>query len=166
MKRHIINFILAGAALISASCSQKETELEISLSVKFDPDIFPRNFVICNIGTDLMREKHESLSAFNLVSFGDAFGIVRIERAGSGEAEVEKIMVPGSRAERMGRVALFPSELIQPKIDKIFTWKNRKNNLAHKQPFLLSLYITNFTGRMPAFQGILSHAIYQNATSF
>ena len=36
MKRHIINFILAGAALISASCSQKETELEISLSDKFE----------------------------------------------------------------------------------------------------------------------------------
>ena len=36
MKRHIINFILAGAALISASCSQKKTELEISLSDKFE----------------------------------------------------------------------------------------------------------------------------------
>lgn len=83
------------------------------------------------IGTDLMGEEHKALAAFHLMWYGFSLRIFGIQSAGAGQAVVKKIVVPGSRAEGLGRVTLLPAELIQSQIDKIFTWKNRKNHFAH-----------------------------------
>ena len=41
-------------------------------------------------------------------------------------------MISGSRTVGVGRLTLFPAELVQAHINKIFVWKNRKEYITHK----------------------------------
>ena len=57
--------------------------------------------------------------------------VFRDEPACAGQAQMEQIVVSGSRPKRMRRVAAFPAELIESQVNKILTWKYGKNDLAH-----------------------------------
>jgi hypothetical protein len=121
-----------------------------------------------------MGKEHESLAAQHLILYGFALCVFGVQGAGTGQAVVEQIMVPGSRAERMGGIALFPAELVQSQIDKIFTWKNGKDHFAHKSPHLAFLFGKSIC--FPLFSAIsflnqvimnkkrLKNIIYQNAS--
>ena len=80
----------------------------------------------------------------------------------------------GVLGQLMGGIALFPAELVQSQIDKIFTWKNGKDHFAHKSPHLAFLFGKSIC--FPLFSAIsflnqvimnkkrLKNIIYQNAT--
>lgn len=86
-----------------------------------------------------MGKNHKALSAFNLKGIGFFPAVLGVEDACSGDAVMEQIMISGSGAEGMRGIALFPAELIQTQIYKIFIWKDREDNFTHKI-LLLSLF--------------------------
>lgn len=47
-------------------------------SVKFNPDVFPREGFVSNVHCNLIGENHKSLTAFNRVSMGDAFCVIGV----------------------------------------------------------------------------------------
>jgi hypothetical protein len=108
--------------------------------VEFQPGVFPGKLLIGDIGGYLVGEQEKALAALDLVFVGFAFGGLRVEPARAGQAQVEEIVVSGSRAIGMGRVALLPAELIESKVNKILAWKDGKNYLAHKIPLCVILY--------------------------
>ena len=53
-------------------------------SVEFQPDVFPRQLLVGNIGGDLIGEDHEPLHAFDRVGLGDTLAVVCHQGAGAG----------------------------------------------------------------------------------
>ena len=58
-------------------------------AVKFNPCVFPGEILIRYVGSDLTGKEHKSLAAFDLKGLCDAVGIIRHQRAGSGNDVVE-----------------------------------------------------------------------------
>ena len=82
-------------------------------SVKFDPDIFPGEVFVSDIHIDLLGKDHESLSAFNLVSLCDSFGIICFQNACSGYDIMEQIVETCCWPEAVGWRAPLPSKLVK-----------------------------------------------------
>lgn len=101
-------------------------------SVKFDPHIFSGKLLVGDVGGDLLREDHKSLSAFDRIGLCYSGSIIGHQCTGSGDHIMEQIMISGSRTVGVGRLTLFPAELVQAHINKIFVWKNRKEYITHK----------------------------------
>ena len=47
---------------------------------------------------------------------------------------MEQVVISCGGAKGVGGGAMLPAKLIQAQIYEIFTWKNRKDNLAHNSP--------------------------------
>ena len=87
-------------------------------AVKLQPAVFPGNTGIGDICGDLPWRDEKTLPGFQNRLMTVSFLIVPIKNTLSSENIVEQIVVPDRRPIRVGRVAVFFSELIQTEINE------------------------------------------------